>query len=232
MDEVKRRQLEAEYERPDHWNYKSDPYEIHKYERTLAILPDGHYASALEIGCSEGVFTRRLAPLADEVLGLDVVPLAIERARAECGGLANVHFREFDINTDTLESQFDLIFCAEVLYYLRWTRLRPITRKVVSWLRRGGYLVAVHTTNSIAEEWGFGPKGAELTHRLFERPGIRRVADNAYEGYVVSLFRKEADVRASTWREQAEDLVGLDYVALARTAICRVIARTSRWRGA
>src|SRR5262245_42931082 len=99
------RDLEAEYERPDHWNYRSDPYELRKYDQTLALLPYGHYRRALEIGCSEGAFTRRLAPLADTVLGIDIVPVALERARAECAELANLRFRQFNLERDTLNEQ-------------------------------------------------------------------------------------------------------------------------------
>lgn len=225
MDPEKLRALEAEYEVPDHWNYKTDPYELRKYDQTLAMVPPGHYGRALEIGCSEGFFTRRLASLADEVVGIDLVPRALERARAECADLPNVRFQQCDLSRDDLDERFDLIFCAEVLYYLSWTRLRPVTRKITTWLRPGGYLVAVHVTSERAMEWEFGPKGAELTHRLFERPGLRRIRDQDEGTYVLSLFQKVADVRPTRWQALLEDLRGQNYPALARAALSRVGAR-------
>ncbi len=217
--------LKAEYQHADHWNYKTDPYELRKYGQTLAFVPAGRYERALEIGCSEGAFTRRLAALADDVLGLDIVPIALARAQVECADLPNVRFRLFDLDTDALDERFDLIFCAEVLYYLRWTRLRPAARKIAGWLRPGGYLIAVHVKSDIAAEWQFGPKGAEWTHRLFERPGMLRVHDQDEGAYILSLFQKVADVPGSRWQERVEDLRGLVHPSSVRAALRRGLAR-------
>lgn len=221
MDRDKRRELEIEYRQPDHWNYKTDPYELRKYQQTLALIPDQRYAHLLEIGCSEGVFTRRLAALADDVLGLDIVPVALERARAECAGLGNVRFRQFDLDADDLTEQFDLISCAEILYYIRWTHLRPVTRKIVRWLRPGGYLIAVHARSQQVASWGYGPKGAEATHRLFERRGVVRLQDHVEDGYILTLFRKTMEVPSSPWQDVVEDLRTQNYPALARGALRR-----------
>jgi SAM-dependent methyltransferase len=229
-------ELEAEYQRPDHWNYKTDPYEIRKYEQTLRLIPPRRYARALEIGCSEGVFTRRLAALADAVLGVDLVPLALERARVECAGLQHVQFRQFDLGRDTLQERFDLIVCAEVLYYLRWTQLRPVTRKIIGWLRPGGCLVAVHPTSDVVAEWGFGPKGADRTHPLFQRAGMRRIREQHEQGevagqavqYVLSLYEKVAEVHVPRWRQVVEDLRGLAYPAVAMAVLRR---RLGGWLG-
>ncbi len=221
MDKQKRRELESEYVQPDHWNYKSDPYELRKYDQTLALIGGQRYARALEIGCSEGVFTRRLASVADDVLGLDIVPVALERARAECAGLDNVRFRLFDLDADTLDEQFDLISCAEILYYIRWTHLRPVARKIVRWLRPGGYLVAVHALDEHVAGWGYGPKGAEATHRLFERPGLARLRDQREDGYMLTLFRKTGQTPGSPWADLVEDLCGQNYPALAGGALRR-----------
>jgi SAM-dependent methyltransferase len=231
MDKRRRRELEAEYARPDHWQYRTDPYEQRKYDQTLALVPPGRYRRVLEIGCSEGVFTRRLAALADEVLGLDVVALALDRARAECAGLRNVRFQQFDIERDQLDEQFDLIFCAEILYYVRWTRLRPTARKIARWVRRGGYLVAVHVTSEVAAGWGFGPKGAELTHRLLEQPGLRRVREQREDSYVLTLYQRVADAAPAGWLDVLDDLRHQDYGVLARAAVQRIMARIGSGRG-
>lgn len=225
MDKRQRRMLEAEYERPDHWNYKTDTYELRKYEQTLALVPARQYERVLEIGCSEGVFTRRLASFSGHVLGLDIVPAALERARLECAGVDNVAFRQFDLESDTLDQQFDLIFCAEVLYYMRWTRLRPVARKIVRWLSPGGYLIAVHATNRVAADWGFGPKGAETTHRLFDRPGMRHVRDQDEGTYMLSLYQKVSDVPRPPWRDRLEDVWGQNYPALVRAVLRRALNR-------
>jgi SAM-dependent methyltransferase len=230
MDKQQLQALELEYAREDHWGYTSDPYELRKYDQTLALVPPGPYRRVLEIGCSEGAFTRRLAPLAEDVLGLDIVALALERARRACAGLPNVRFRQFDLDSDTLEERFDLVFCAEVLYYVRWTRLRPVARKIVSWLRPGGYLVAVHVKCEVAAEWQFGPKGAERTHRLFERPGMRRLRDQDEGSYVLTLFQKSEDLPWPPWRELVETLQSFAHPALATHAVRRALGPLGRLR--
>jgi hypothetical protein len=118
-----------------------------------------------------------------------------------------------------------LIVCAEVLYYVGWTRLRPTARKIARWLKPGGYLVAVHVTSEVAAAWGFGPKGAELTHRLLERPGVRRLRDQHEARYTLTLYRREADVPRSRWQDLLEDVREQDYSLLARAAARRVWSR-------
>ncbi len=55
----------------DPWGFRTSPYERGKYEATIGILPRTTYRSALEVGCSIGVFTRMLAERCDAVLALD-----------------------------------------------------------------------------------------------------------------------------------------------------------------
>ena len=231
MDSQQLHALEQEYERQDHWSYTSDPYELRKYDQTLALVPPGRYRQALEIGCSEGAFTRRLAPLADDVLGLDIVDVALERARLACAGLPNVRFRRFDLLGDTFDEgdeRFDLIFCAEVLYYVRWTRLRAVTRKITAWLRPGGYMIAVHVKSEVAAAWQFGPKGAERTHLLFERPGMRRLRDQDEGRYVLTLFQKTEDVPVPPWRESVESLQDLAHPAVVAHAFRSAVRSATR----
>ncbi len=57
-------------------------YEQRKYALCLAMLPRARYRRVLEPGCSVGVLTARLAARADEVDASDLVPAAVERARA------------------------------------------------------------------------------------------------------------------------------------------------------
>ena len=47
---------------PDPWGFESRWYEHRKYALTMAALPEPHYRSAFEPGCSIGVLTDLLAP--------------------------------------------------------------------------------------------------------------------------------------------------------------------------
>ncbi len=47
-------------------------------------MPREHYALILEIGCSIGVITEKLAGRCDTLVGFDLAAAALDRARARC----------------------------------------------------------------------------------------------------------------------------------------------------
>lgn len=131
--------------RTDPWNYRTSDYERKKYRQVLEILPRRSYSRILEVGSSEGVFTELLGPLGVEVLGVDISEVACERARGRCAAFPNIRFQAADIVEDRLEGSFDLIFCAEVLYYLGSKRvLARVRDKLIDLLSDGGQLVLVN----------------------------------------------------------------------------------------
>lgn len=50
----------------------------------------------VDVGCGNGRFSRLLAEHFPRVLGVDIAPAAVERARAESRGIANVDYRVLD----------------------------------------------------------------------------------------------------------------------------------------
>ena len=180
-----RNYFERRYSKPDPWHYQNSPYEQLKYQRTLEILPKREFKKILEIGCSEGVFTQKIAGLTQEVLGVDISTMALERAQRRCAHLKNVRFQPLDIVKDQIENGFDLIFCAEVLYYLgKREVLQKICAKIVGSLTYDGYLVLVNA-------W---PASKRL-HLVFqEHPQLQLVQEEVYEDklrpYAISLFKK------------------------------------------
>ena len=50
----------------------------------------------VDVGCGNGRFSRLVAPHVPRVLGIDVSPAAVERARAESAGMDNVEYRVMD----------------------------------------------------------------------------------------------------------------------------------------
>ena len=107
-------------ENEDPWLYLTNDYEVRKYRRTLetAIAWRRGAASALEIGCSIGVYTRMLARAFGEVTAVDVAREALKLARRRVGPVGRVSYVRSDIRGLDLGRTFDLIFCAEMLYYL------------------------------------------------------------------------------------------------------------------
>src|ERR1700761_3998891 len=69
---------------PDPWNFASSEYEREKYAATIAALPPGRFARALEVGCSIGVLTRLLAVRCEALLAVDVAESALLQAEERC----------------------------------------------------------------------------------------------------------------------------------------------------
>lgn len=152
------------FRRPDPWDYASSPYEQRKYAQMLAILPrrsSGRppYRRALDLGCAEGLFTRRLVEegVAEEVVGVDVAERALSRAKEQCAHLP-AEFHLLDIGEALPAGKFDLVFCSEVLYYLGYRRIRALAAKLAEKIWPGGHLVLVSA-------W----PAAKLIHRPFLR---------------------------------------------------------------
>jgi SAM-dependent methyltransferase len=104
----------------DRWEFNTSEFEHGRFARQLEMIADRRYPRVLELGCGAGNFTKLLAPHADYLLGIDVSPTAIERARAL--GLKNVDFRVQDILKQeySADEPWDLIVMSETIYCLGW----------------------------------------------------------------------------------------------------------------
>lgn len=131
---------------PDPWRFATSAYERAKYAATLAALPRARYASCLEIGCSIGILTEALAPLCDDLLGIDVAELALDQARLRCGHLPQVRFARGQAPRDWPEGRFDLILLSEVVYYLSSNDVARLAHRVRGSLTNGADIVLVHWT--------------------------------------------------------------------------------------
>jgi trans-aconitate methyltransferase len=100
---------------PDPWAFATSPYEDAKYTATIEALKENAYGRALEIGCSIGVLTERLAPHVDDLLAVDVSQTALQQARERVPGAT---FERRELPEQFPPGRFDLIVCSEVLYYL------------------------------------------------------------------------------------------------------------------
>jgi SAM-dependent methyltransferase len=130
----------------DPWDFAASPYEQRKYEATLAAIGRGH-GNALEIGCSIGVFTRRLAARCRHLLAVDIAETALAAARHRNLAHDNIEFRQMELPDEVPPGCFDLIVLSEVGYY--WTL--PDLDRFLAWVRvaltPGGRLVVVHWTD-------------------------------------------------------------------------------------
>jgi SAM-dependent methyltransferase len=122
-EEIRRAQdetFEEAWRAGDPWDLENSALDQQSYGRQLALIGDRRYERVLEIGCAAGAFTRRLAPLADRVVAVDVAPSAIERAREDVP--ANVEFRVGDVmELDPVgDGPWELVVMSETIYYVGW----------------------------------------------------------------------------------------------------------------
>jgi len=184
------------YRAIDPWGYERRPYEHRKYDLKLAILDrtrDGGttpYGRALELGCSEGRFTERLAAegWAAEVVGVDFVEAAVERARERCRDLPGVRIEQADVTNALPAGPFDLVYGSEILYYIGpMRRLASLADRIAGEMSPDGRLVLVNP-------W----PAARLLHRPFDRhPQFERrrehVERDAKRAYMVALYARRGD---------------------------------------
>src|SRR4051794_21295996 len=121
----RRRSLERFYAGGhDPFGFDSNPYEAAKFDDLLGVIGAGPFEHALEVGCSIGSFTERLAPRCGELLATDISQVAVERAQERLARHPNVRVERRTIPGEMPDGRFDLIVCSDVLYYLPTSRLR------------------------------------------------------------------------------------------------------------
>ena len=132
-------------ENADPWNFVHSVYEKEKRAASLAALPRPCYRSALEIGCSIGVFTRQLANHCEQLLAVDFSEEALRMAKERCYDLPQVCFALKCIPQEFPHDSFDLIILSEVGYYWSAPDLLLAKRRIIEHLEQGGHLLLVHS---------------------------------------------------------------------------------------
>jgi hypothetical protein len=170
-------------EHEDPWGFRSRWYEARKRRLTMAALPDEHYRTVFEPGCSIGVLTSDLASRSDRVLAMDVASAAVRQAR--CVLPDHVEVRLGSVLSDWPEEEFDLIVLSELGYYFERQQWRRLSELAVESTRD---LIAVHWRHSVADY----PLGGDEVHRVLaesaSRRGLTRIAEHV-----------EADFRIDVW---------------------------------
>jgi SAM-dependent methyltransferase len=133
-------------EKPDPWDFETSDYEARKYDATIAALGAERATWALEVGCSIGILTRRLAERCDALVATEVSPAALEQARARCVDLVNIEFRLVSGAADGFDDAYDLIVLSEVVYYWDDADLDAVAAGIRTTLAPGGRLLLVHYT--------------------------------------------------------------------------------------
>ena len=112
----------------------------HYHNFLLRQLPS-RFENALEIGCGTGMFAKRLAQRAQQVLALDVSPEMIRLARERSTNFTNIDFRLADICDFSLPTEsFDCVASIATLHHLPFAE--TLLRMKLA-LQAGGVLVVL-----------------------------------------------------------------------------------------
>jgi O-antigen/teichoic acid export membrane protein/SAM-dependent methyltransferase len=188
--------FERVYENPDPWNYKTSEYEITKYEESVRMLNGRTFSLAVELGCSEGAFTRRLSRICEKVIACDISERALKRAEQESAEFSNISFEKLDIILDPIPGGADLICCGEILNCLvSQEHLKIVRNRIIQALNTGGLLLLVNL-HLLPDDrkgiWlgdlGFG--STQIRDAFLESKGLRVVEELDRPLYRITLLQK------------------------------------------
>jgi predicted TPR repeat methyltransferase len=169
----------------DPWAFESSPYEAAKYDRTIAALGDARFRRGLELGCSIGVLTERLAQHCDDLVAIDTSPTAVRRARKRVG--PGVRVVCATLPEELPAGPFDLVVASEVLYYFAPAALDGLLDAIEAALEPDGTLLAVHWRPPTRT---YPLRGDEVHEILAARPALRATHSETHERYRLDVLQR------------------------------------------
>jgi SAM-dependent methyltransferase len=175
-------------DKPDPWDFETSDYEARKYDATITALGEERAGRGLEVGCSIGILTRRLAARCDALVATEVSRAALDQAKARCGDLANVDFRLVTGAAEGFDGAYDLIVLSEVVYYWDDDDLDAVAAGIRATLAPGGRLLLVHYTL----ETDYPKSGDDAVTALGERLAgfVGGEISRRAEAYRLDLWRR------------------------------------------
>jgi ubiquinone/menaquinone biosynthesis C-methylase UbiE/N-acyl-L-homoserine lactone synthetase len=199
------------------WNVYSYVYDLlpryfRSYQKLLADVvstvetatPRG--GRVLDSGCGTGNFSVRLGLRGYEVVGIDISPAMLERARLKKKktGLENIKFKEWDIEKGLAlypDGNFDCVISVHALYTLR--EPEAAVREYLRVLKPSGHLImaeprspirVIPIAKEIYREGGL----ADIVKLLFTQSGVgvcnfligKRLRDGSYHYWDEESLRK------------------------------------------
>ncbi|RXR23104.1 class I SAM-dependent methyltransferase [Oerskovia turbata] len=174
----------------------SDPYWNHSthYFPVLTRLVGPGTRSALDVGCGEGLLTRRLrAAGAAEVLGLDLDPEQVDRARQTAGGSpTGLDYLAGDVLDPLpgLAEPFDLVTTVATLHHLP---LDAGLRRLRDLVAPGGTLAVVGLTRP-RTAWDWTVSAAAVPAAKIAR---RRRGEWEHGSPIAEVTTSHAELRAA-----------------------------------
>ncbi|GAB3606260.1 hypothetical protein GCM10027413_16690 [Conyzicola nivalis] len=184
--------FDALYERhEDPWGFTDRWYEQRKRAVTLASLPEQHYGSALEVGCSIGVLTSELAGRCTELLAVDVSRAAVESARARVADEPGVRVELADVASAFPAGPFDLVLISEVGYYFPADVLERVLADAAAQLTDGGTIALCHWRHAVEDYALGGDEVHAIAARVFSGT-MTRLARHEEADFVLDVYSTDA----------------------------------------
>jgi cyclopropane fatty-acyl-phospholipid synthase-like methyltransferase len=149
---------------------------LRRLDELLALLPERPHV--LELGCGAGVRSTRILAERGRLVGVDISAEQIRRARRRvpaatffCADLTDVDFEP---------GSFDAVVSFYALNHVPREELAPLARRIHSWLRPGGYLLATFASQDdpgrvgewLGTEMFFSGFNSEHTRSLVADAGL------------------------------------------------------------
>lgn len=171
----------------DPWNFAGSDYELDKYQQTILALGGKYFANALEIGCSIGILTEKIADHCSFLLGVDISEKPIAIARERLKDRNGIQFGIFDIPREYPEGKYDLIMLSEVAYYLSKEDLELSRELIFDSLNSGGTLCLVNWRPQIE---GCAFNGDEISRIFTGDPAYTNIYQDIKDNYRIDVMVK------------------------------------------
>jgi SAM-dependent methyltransferase len=170
--------------------YDRGPAQRARWSNEIAVVERALSAQAplgtvLELACGTGIWTERLAPIADRVRAIDVSPEVIVLNRARVNA-ANVDYQLADVFDQPDIEAADFIFFAFWLSHVPRSRFESFWRFVRRSLRPRGRVFFI---DSLPEQ-----TSTAVDHALDDTGRVRRRLNDGREFNIVKLFYEPADL--------------------------------------
>jgi 2-polyprenyl-3-methyl-5-hydroxy-6-metoxy-1,4-benzoquinol methylase len=192
------------------WNFESS-IEQERHELVLAAIrrlkADISQANVLEIGCSDGVFTARLAESCASVTACEISPVACELTSRRVRKFKNVVIKEFDIVHENIPARYDIIFAMDVLEYVHGRKnFQTVVTKLIDALNPQGLLAYsdCRLLPELQDAWWqrWLPEGGDaVVKRIASYPALRMehwefhpndgLSVKDYYAHVLAVFSKK-----------------------------------------
>lgn len=187
-------------EASDPWGFEVRWYEERKRAITVATLPRRRFESALEVGCSIGVLTQKLADRCNELLAVDIATSAVSSARERLKGTAGVVIEQMNTPQTWPSGRFDLVVLSEVGYYWSLEDLTLALDRIAQSLTPGGTLLCCHWRPDVPE---YPLTGDEVHQVIRSRSEFNRVVLHEEDAFLLEMFSVHAEpapsINPETW---------------------------------